>query len=297
MLKHHVVSFSGGVGSWLAARRVAERHGTERMTLLFTDTLIEDNDLYRFLIQGACDVLCVPYDGPLRATAEHLLADLPLPSRPLMDARRAMLLDARAVCAAHIPQLAWIAEGRTPWELFEEERFLGNPRVDLCSRVLKRELADSWLDAHHSRANTIIHVGIDWTEEHRFVGTDKKAGLRARKAEAGWTYLAPLCEEPLLSKDAGFKLLEKLGIQPPRLYAFGAGHNNCSRSCVKQGQGEFAQLLQTQPDVYQIAEDEESRIRTRIGKDVAILRDRRGGKTRPMTLTEFRGRVACGTYD
>jgi hypothetical protein len=39
-----IVMFSGGIGSWAAAKRVAERHGTDNLTLLFTDTLIEDGD-------------------------------------------------------------------------------------------------------------------------------------------------------------------------------------------------------------------------------------------------------------
>lgn len=44
----HIVSYSGGVCSALAAVRVAEKHGTANMVLLFADTLIEDEDLYRF---------------------------------------------------------------------------------------------------------------------------------------------------------------------------------------------------------------------------------------------------------
>lgn len=52
----YVVMFSGGVGSWAAARRVGERYGTKNLTLLFTDTLIEDPDLYRFLDDAAADI-------------------------------------------------------------------------------------------------------------------------------------------------------------------------------------------------------------------------------------------------
>jgi 3'-phosphoadenosine 5'-phosphosulfate sulfotransferase (PAPS reductase)/FAD synthetase len=44
----HVVSFSGGVCSFWAAVRVVEKFGRENVTLLFADTLIEDEDLYRF---------------------------------------------------------------------------------------------------------------------------------------------------------------------------------------------------------------------------------------------------------
>lgn len=48
-----MVQFSGGIGSWSAARRVVAEHGTEDLILLFSDTLIEDQDLYRFLDEAA----------------------------------------------------------------------------------------------------------------------------------------------------------------------------------------------------------------------------------------------------
>lgn len=51
-----VVMFSGGAGSWGAARRIADQHGTADLTLLFTDTLVEDPDLYRFIYQAAADI-------------------------------------------------------------------------------------------------------------------------------------------------------------------------------------------------------------------------------------------------
>ncbi len=52
----HVVMFSGGIASWATAKRVAETHGIDDLTLLFTDTLTEDEDLYRFLDEAAADV-------------------------------------------------------------------------------------------------------------------------------------------------------------------------------------------------------------------------------------------------
>lgn len=55
-MHEHVVMFSGGVGSWATAKRVAERHGTDDLILLFADTQIEDEDLYRFLDEAAENV-------------------------------------------------------------------------------------------------------------------------------------------------------------------------------------------------------------------------------------------------
>lgn len=49
----HVVSFSGGVCSFWAAHRVIQRFGKDEVTLLFADTMIEDEDLYRFNVDAA----------------------------------------------------------------------------------------------------------------------------------------------------------------------------------------------------------------------------------------------------
>ena len=86
----HIVMFSGGLGSWRAAKRVAAEYGTANLVLLFADTRMEDPDLYRFLHEAAADV-----GG----------------------------------------ELVVIAEGRTPWEVFTDVRFLGNSRVDPTYRA------------------------------------------------------------------------------------------------------------------------------------------------------------------
>jgi len=49
----HVVQFSGGIGSWATAMRVAQRHGTDGLVLLAADTKVEDPDLWRFVADSA----------------------------------------------------------------------------------------------------------------------------------------------------------------------------------------------------------------------------------------------------
>ena len=49
----YVMSYSGGVTSWAAAKLLVDAHGPGRVTLLFADTLIESPDVYRFLDKGA----------------------------------------------------------------------------------------------------------------------------------------------------------------------------------------------------------------------------------------------------
>lgn len=52
----YAVSYSSGISSWAAAKRLADQHGTEGMVLVFADTLIEDEDNYRYLEESALNI-------------------------------------------------------------------------------------------------------------------------------------------------------------------------------------------------------------------------------------------------
>jgi len=249
--KKHVVSFSGGLCSFWTAMRVAEKYGTENMVLLFADTMIEDEDLYRF-----------------NADVERLLG---------------------------VP-LTVVRDGRTPWEVFRDKRFLGNSRVDPCSAVLKRALLDRWKVANCDPSETVMYMGLDWTVEHRLV--------RLRKRMPKWQVEAPMCEAPYWTKSRMVDECRMLGIDPPRLYGMGFHHNNCGGFCVKSGHAQFALLLRTMPERYAYHERMEQGMRVMLGdyglgwgreKNVAILNDRAGGgPRRPLTLKAFRERIEEG---
>lgn len=236
-----VVQMSGGVGSYGAAVKVIEEFGRENVTLLFADTLIEDEDLYRFL-----DEVSVELDIPITR----------------------------------------IADGRTPWQVFRDVRFIGNTRIDPCSAVLKRDLLRKWIEDNCDAADTTVILGIDWTEMHRID--------RAHARWAPWTVRAPLCEAPYWEKiDIADQLLAK-GIELPRLYHLGFPHNNCGGFCVKAGQAQFKLLYETMPERYAEHEREEQITRVHIGTKATILRDRRGGTTKPLSLKQFRHRLETG---
>ena len=247
----HVVMFSGGVGSWAAAKRVAAEHGTSNLTLLFTDTLMEDADLYRFLYQAAVDV----FSGD------------------------------------PVPNLVCLADGRDPWQVFGDVGFLGNSRVDPCSRLLKREIADRWLKENCAPEETVIYLGLDWTEEHRF-DDGLGRGAKARYARNGWVCKAPMCDPPFFSKPELFRALEsRTGIPLPRLYKLGFPHNNCGGFCIKAGISHFSHLLRTLPARFAYHEEKEQEIRALLGKDVSILREMVNGELRRLTLRDLRLRV------
>lgn len=237
----HVVMFSGGVGSWATAKRVADAHGTDNLILLFSDTKMEDEDLYRFIHEAAENV-----GG----------------------------------------KLVTLTEGRTPWEVFFDVRFLGNSRIDPCSRILKREFLRKHIDENYDPEHTTIYLGIDWTEQHRI--------KNAKRHWKPWRVEAPMCDAPLMQKPQMLDWLRSEGIVPPRLYAMGFAHNNCGGFCIKAGQGHFKLLLDALPERYAYHEEQERRIRKELGKDVTILRIMKNGKSRNVTLEEFRKMVKCG---
>ena len=53
-----IVSYSGGLGSFMAAHLTVAKHGKENTLLVFTDTKTEDEDLYRFLNQTSDALGC-----------------------------------------------------------------------------------------------------------------------------------------------------------------------------------------------------------------------------------------------
>lgn len=234
-MKRHVVMFSGGIGSWFTATRVAERHGTDNLVLLFADTNVEDGDTYRFLHAAARQV-----GG----------------------------------------QLVKVADGRTPFEVFHDDHFLGNARLANCSKYLKIIPCREWLDANCHPKRTTLYVGIDWTEQHRLPVIME-----------GWKPYA--VEAPLRTKTHMIDHARSVGLEPPRAYGNGLPHANClNQGCVRGGQAYWKRLLETRPDVYVGTEAEEAKIReTEWGSDAAILRDRTGGDSTPLTLAEFRTRL------
>ena len=231
----HVVFFSGGACSYCTAKRVIENVGKENVFLLFTDTKIEDEDLYRFIDEAA----------------EKLGAEL-----------------------------IKIADGRTPFEVYRDSRFLGNNRLAPCSHILKQKTAHDYIFSNYEPEETKLYLGLDWTETHRFNAP--------RKNWAPFKVEYPMSEAPYLSKVDMLEVLKADGIEPPRLYAMGFAHNNCGGFCCRAGQGHFAKLLEALPDRYARAEQEENSMRELLGKDIAFMKKTTNGVTNPYTLRQLR---------
>jgi len=253
--KKIIVNFSGGLCSFWAAKRVVAAYGKENTILLFADTLIEDSDLYRFSDQ----------------------------------------------CAAHLGiPITRICVGLTPWQLFRKEGLIGNARFKICSIRLKREPLNAWMESHYemdkSQSNAffqdgVIALGMDWNESHRV--------QQFQAAHPTWSLLAPMTEAPIWDKCRMIRETEALGIDIPRAYRLGFPHNNCKMRCVAAGISHFVHLLAVDPEGYNEWEVEElvtqDDFRKRgIDDSFTILKDRRGGTTKPLSLRDLRLRVEAG---
>lgn len=292
--------FSAGQGSFRAALIDRARNPTAEFGLVFTDTLYEDADAYRFLIEGAAQVIGRNLNWTVRTEDfphYRVSEDTPIEEYRGNPEWRAFLADLRARTIDALPELVWLVEGRDPWEIFRDKRFIGNSGVDPCSLIAKRECAADWRSTNCRREGELFGppdvfiVGIGEHEAHRFHGDSKSIGIRAANAADGWIYEAPLLSDPMDCLSLFYAPLSDIGPAEPRLYAKGYNHNNCGGMCCKAGLAHWANRFRVQPDRFAYDAMMERKLRVFLGKDVAMLTDRRGGERNPMSLDAFAERL------
>lgn len=185
-----------------------------------------------------------------------------------------------------------LADGRTPFDIWMDEGLMVDGRNGYapCSDILKRQQVNKWITRNFYSFECTLVFGMDWSEADRMV--------RMEQHYAPTPVWFPLAEPPYVDKCHIASELEHLGIAVPVLYLEGFEHNNCGGGCVKAGQAHWARLYHTRPATYAMWEAREQAFIAHIGKVATILKDRRGGKTKPLSLAEFRRRLERGeTFD
>ncbi len=171
----------------------------------------------------------------------------------------------QSAAALDLP-LIEVADGRTPWDVADDEGMIPNSRVPLCSRVLKHEPSRRWLT--DNAPDALLAVGLGWHEQHRVDGV--------RRGWEPWKVDFPMTRPPYLDPADLVTLVRSYGIEPPRMYAHGYPHANCAGACLRAGQAAWRHLLLDSPRLYAEQEAREEAFRERTGKDVAVLRERSG---------------------
>jgi len=172
------------------------------------------------------------------------------------------------------------SDGRSPEELFYDNRALANNRMPFCSRILKAER----LQMFYKDGDTLV-FGIGADEPHRanrIVGVYQTVAVKTGK----WPKLTfPLIRENTTKQQID-DFLKAANIQEPLLYRLGFLHNNCSGGCVRAGKKHWKLLYEKLPEVYAERERVEREMREYLGKDISFFKDE--------TLEAFRGRIERG---
>ncbi|UXN70951.1 hypothetical protein N8A98_07110 [Devosia neptuniae] len=284
---------SGGAGSWLAAKVDMAAHPSDDHRFVFADTLYEDADCYRFLIEGVAHLLGRRLNWPIPSADDfpdyRVEGEFDIATYAGNPIWRAFLADLREQITSALPELVWLADGRDPWEVFRDGRFLGNSRIDPCSKSLKRVMLDAYRVENCDPTTSVFQIGIGPHEAHRY------HRLAARMAADGWKY-----EAPLLGTREGefgpFGYLSDAGIDRPRLYRLGYMHNNCGGFCIKAGHAHYLNRLRQQPERFAYDAMMEQKLSEFIGKPVSMLTDRSGdGSKKLLTLSSFAASVTAQT--
>lgn len=295
----HVTAYSLGAGSWLTARIVQRelvQPGDDHL-LVFTDTLYEDADAYRFGLEAACQLF--GRDASWVPQADEFPDYKVSESTPIEEycgnpEWRAFLADLRLKAAVHLPELIWIVEGRDIWEIWRDRRFLGNSKRDPCSDIAKRKPLASWLKASCDPGSTAIYFGIGDGEKHRYEAWDEKdqrfTGIKPRYASMGWSAKAPLIDRIEGNVKATW-YARSAGLRPSRQYAFGYAHDNCGGDCCKAGKRHHTLRYYAQPERARYDAMMERKLIAFLGKNVARMTEEVDGVDVPLTLDELHRRL------
>ena len=160
------------------------------------------------------------------------------------------------------------SDGRSPEQVFFDQNMLANNRVPLCSRILKAERLQKFIEP-----GDVVFFGIDTQEVHRcerIAQIYRPLGVECR---------FPMVETSVFKPEV-FGWLKSTGIELPRMYKLGFSHNNCSGGCVRSGKKQWVHLLRTLPDVY--AE------RERVEEEFMLLSGKRATYMKDLSLKELR---------
>jgi hypothetical protein len=175
------------------------------------------------------------------------------------------------------------SDGRDVWQLFEDRKFVGNSRVDVCSETLKRKRSKKWIKTSYPDPSTVdVIVGLGMFESHRVD--------RAKPLWEPYNLVAPLFDAMVDEQELFKQLCDESGIAQPRLYDLGFHHNNCGGFCVKAGLAQFKMLYEKLPEVYLYHEQKQEELMIKIPNVRPFLKKQVKGKQLYLTLKQYRER-------
>ena len=204
-MQNHIIFFSGGLSSFSVADFVKENYPNDNIILYFTDTLWEDEDLYRFIFEVS-DKLQLPL----------LIHSRGITPAQLMVKKRFIANNRAGICSKELKikvAADYLKKGIVP----EHEKWYNK----------------QYLKDENFREKATLYFGIGIFEAHR------EQAIRKNWEDENFTVAMPLMEHDYNHE----KTLKKYRIRIPDMYTKNFVHNNCKGRCVKAGQTHFKNLL------------------------------------------------------
>lgn len=272
----HFCSLSGGVSSAVATDRVIKRYGPDKVILWFADTLVEDEDLYRFLHD-----LLIRWGNPRAAWF-------------IMNKRKRRP-DGRQR-TVRIGNFIYHTEGKTPEWIAREHHIVPNQKIAPCTYKLKIVPFTKMVWKFRGQGTFTIHLGYNVFEIDRVKKrqTYHKYNRKIRTPQGYQARIPGVYESyPLLwhpREYAPFDVVRSWGIEIPLLYREGFDNNNCGGECWRGGIQHWNRLRVIRPDRFNHKKHWERRQQEFLDTDYAILRDQSNGTVIPLTLMELEER-------
>jgi hypothetical protein len=225
-VKNRIIFYSGGKSSFAVADWVKQNYPNDNIVLYFTDTMWEDEDLYRFIREGS-DKLELPM---------LIHADGRNP-KELMEEDNFLYNSRIANCSMKL-------------------------KVQVSKRYIKKGIKptiEEWYNKQYLKnedftKEPILYFGIGFQEAHR------KGAIV--KNWSPYQVEMPMVDS-FIDVD---KVLEKHNIKQPRLYDMRFSHNNCAGRCIKGGQGHWIHLLKKDPSKFMEMLDFENKMNEQINE-------------------------------
>lgn len=181
-------------------------------------------------------------------------------------------------------QVHYLADGRTPFEVAEDEHVIPTQFLAPCTKRLKLEVIRRHvLQLQKEGYRVVMCIGMDTK--------DKRKG-RLDSPVKNWGELGVRVEYPLLWTPIEYNAqttLKSWGIAAPRMYAQGFSHANCGGRCVKQGKRDWRRTLRYFPERFAEVEAWEKRMRLNpTNAGYTLLREIVGGERSTYTLEQLR---------
>lgn len=194
------------------------------------------------------------------------------------------ILYMKEVALPQVPFI-WLNDGRNIWDVFNQFGYMkqGGTKCKASLELKRKPLDDTAAELKAKYGSLTQVTGLDATEPDRIERFDK-----LKKSQEYETY-HPLASDFRMIPCQQIQYVRDLGYPEQVMYSKGFPHNNCGGGCVLAGLSQWVGLYQDFPDTFEYHKQKEAEFNAKTG--YGILRDRRGGTTKTMLLSELEERI------